>query len=80
MGVSTTGRALLIVDLQHDFGDPAGSLYVQGAAGVLDAVLALISLGYKQVEAHKAIRIVMKSGGETPASEDLVRQALKVLS
>ncbi|RLT25989.1 MAG: isochorismatase family protein [Chloroflexi bacterium] len=42
MGVSTTGRALLIVDLQHDFGDPAGSLYVQGAAGVLDAVLALI--------------------------------------
>ena len=42
MGVSTTGRALLIVDLQHDFGDPAGSLYVQGAAGVLDAVVALI--------------------------------------
>jgi Holliday junction DNA helicase RuvA len=45
-----------------------------------DAVLALISLGYKQVEAHKAIRVVMKAGGETPASEELVRQALKVLS
>ena len=45
-----------------------------------DAVLALISLGYKQVEAHKAIRVVMKSGGETPASEDLIRQALKILS
>lgn len=45
-----------------------------------DAVLALISLGYKQVEAHKAIRAVMKSGSETPPSDELVRQALKVLS
>ena len=45
-----------------------------------DAVLALISLGYKQVEAHKAIRAVMKAGDGTPTSEELVRQALKVLS
>ena len=45
-----------------------------------DAVLALISLGYKQVEAHKAIRAVMKSDSETPPSDELVRQALKVLS
>ena len=45
-----------------------------------DAVLALISLGYKQVEAHKAIRAVMKTGDDTPTSEELVRQALKVLS
>lgn len=45
-----------------------------------DAVLALISLGYKQVEAHKAIRAVIKSGEETPPSDELVRQALKVLS
>lgn len=45
-----------------------------------DAVLALISLGYKQVEAHKAIRAVMKAGSETPPSDELVRQALKVLS
>jgi Holliday junction DNA helicase RuvA len=45
-----------------------------------DAVLALISLGYKQVDAHKAIRAVMKAGNGTPTAEELVRQALKVLS
>jgi Holliday junction DNA helicase RuvA len=45
-----------------------------------DAVLALISLGYKQVDAHKAIRVVMKAGDGTPTAEELVRQALKVLS
>jgi Holliday junction DNA helicase RuvA len=43
-------------------------------------VLALISLGYKQVDAHKAIRVVMKAGDGTPTAEELVRQALKVLS
>jgi Holliday junction DNA helicase RuvA len=45
-----------------------------------DAVLALISLGYKQVDAHKAIRAVLKTGDGTPTSEELIRQALKVLS
>ncbi|MFZ9963603.1 MAG: Holliday junction branch migration protein RuvA, partial [Terrimicrobiaceae bacterium] len=45
-----------------------------------DAVLALISLGYKQVDAHKAIRAVLKTGDGTPTAEELVRQALKVLS
>ena len=42
-----------------------------------DAVLALISLGYKQVEAHKAV----KSAATDPtlSVEDLVRQALKLL-
>lgn len=46
---------------------------------VNDAVLALISLGYKQVEAHKAVKKVM---GEQPggATEDLIRQALKQLA
>jgi len=45
-----------------------------------DAVLALISLGYKQVEAHKAIRSIVKTGEAMPTSEELIRQALKVLS
>jgi Holliday junction DNA helicase RuvA len=45
-----------------------------------DAVLALISLGYKQVDAHKAIRTILKSGGAMPSAEELVRQALKILS
>jgi nicotinamidase/pyrazinamidase len=33
---STT--ALIVVDVQNDFADPAGSLYVQGAAGVVRMV------------------------------------------
>ena len=44
---------------------------------VNDAVLALISLGYRQVDAHKAVKQVWDKGGR--ATEDLVRQALKLL-
>jgi Holliday junction DNA helicase RuvA len=45
-----------------------------------DAVLALISLGYKQVEAHQALKKIHRPGGEPAQAEELVRQALKVLA
>jgi Holliday junction DNA helicase RuvA len=41
-----------------------------------EAVLALIALGYKQVEAHKTVREIQERG-EAKAAEDLVRLALK---
>jgi holliday junction DNA helicase RuvA len=44
-----------------------------------DAVLALISLGYKQVDAHKAIKAVHEEKGAELSSEELVRQALRKL-
>jgi len=44
-----------------------------------DAVLALISLGYKQVDAHKAVKQVISTSEVTATVEDLVRQALKLL-
>lgn len=47
---------------------------------VHDAVLALISLGYKQVEAHKAVKKILDDSKETPVAEELVRLALKVLA
>lgn len=48
---------------------------------VNDAVLALITLGYKQVEAHKAVRSLLSSaGGEGASSDDLVRGALRLLN
>lgn len=47
---------------------------------VHDAVLALISLGYKQVEAHKAVKRAIDLAGSTPPADELVRQALKILS
>jgi Holliday junction DNA helicase RuvA len=40
-----------------------------------DAVLALISLGYKQVDAHKAVKAAAADGSAD--TEDLIRRALK---
>lgn len=45
-----------------------------------DAILALISLGYKQAEAQKAVKAAgQQLGLETP-SEELLRLALKILA
>src|SRR5213595_1883984 len=41
-----------------------------------EALLALIALGYKQVEAHKAVRDLQEKG-EAKLAEELVRLALK---
>src|SRR5215212_3339781 len=41
-----------------------------------EAVLALIALGYKQVEAHKVVREIQQSGKEISTAEDLVRLTL----
>lgn len=56
------------------------------AAQANDAVLALISLGYKQVDAHKAVKKVMAessgsagSGAASVGADELVRRALKQL-
>ncbi len=49
-------------------------------AAVNDAVLALISLGYKQVEAHKAVKQAHSTVGSGAGAEDLVRHALKLLA
>lgn len=46
---------------------------------VNDAVLGLIALGYKQVDAHKAVKQVQEKGGTGQTTEDLIRQALKML-
>jgi Holliday junction DNA helicase RuvA len=48
-------------------------------AKVTDAVLGLIALGYKQVDAHKAVKQALEKGGPSQTAEDLVRQALKIL-
>jgi len=50
-----------------------------GAGKVNDAVLALISLGFKQVEAQKALREV-HDAGEQLETDELVRRALKKLA
>ncbi len=42
-----------------------------------DAVLALMALGFKQIEAHEAVRAMAAVLGETASVEDLVRACLK---
>ncbi len=42
-GVQTgPDHALLVVDMQHDFGHPDGSLYVHGAEDIVDPIIAAI--------------------------------------
>lgn len=45
-----------------------------------EAVLALISLGYKQVDAHKAVRELQEKNPEAASAEELVKMALKRLA
>jgi len=45
-----------------------------------DAVLALISLGYKQVDAHRAVKAVAAASGAPLGPEEMVRLALKRLA
>jgi Holliday junction DNA helicase RuvA len=50
-------------------------------AEINDAVLALIALGYKQVDAHKAVKAFVDTrSGESFPSDTLVREALKRLA
>src|SRR5436853_3486006 len=42
-----------------------------------EAVLALIALGYKQVDAHKAVRHLQEKEGAGKTAEELVKMALK---
>ena len=44
-----------------------------------EAVLALIALGYKQVDAHKAVR-ELQTRGEAKSAEELVKLALKKIA
>ncbi|HEY2143597.1 MAG TPA: Holliday junction branch migration protein RuvA, partial [Candidatus Udaeobacter sp.] len=44
-----------------------------------EAVLALIALGYKQVDAHKAVRDFQEKG-EAKSAEELVKLVLKKMA
>jgi len=44
-----------------------------------EAVLALIALGYKQIDAHKTVRD-LQTAGEAKSAEDLVKLALKKIA
>ena len=49
----------------------------EGDQKINDAVLALMALGFKQVEAHDSVRAAQATLGAKAAVEDLVRASLK---
>ena len=57
----------------------AGHAPTPQEAQVNDAVLALIALGYKQVDALKAVKTAQEKGGNGLSVEEMIRAALKLL-
>lgn len=54
----------------------AGAAAGEPDARLRDAILALVSLGYKQAEAQKRVRDVLSGVGPQTTVEDIVRRAL----
>ena len=85
-GIGKKTAERIIVELKDKVGI-AAAWEVAGAAHaptpqeatINDAVLALISLGYKQVDAHKAVKQAQEKAGGVAGTEELVRGALKLL-
>ena len=82
LGKKTAER--IVLELKDKVGVTAaweaasGTSPADGPAGAVnDAVLALISLGYKQAEALKAVKKIADASGGEPDADELIRQALR---
>lgn len=83
-GVGKKTAERIVVELKDKIG-VVGAWEAQSAKRELspeeqllnDAILALISLGYKQLEAHKSIRAALDKLGSKASVEALVREALR---
>src|ERR1051325_7648919 len=83
-GVGKKTAERIVVELKDRIG-AAGAWEAMSAQRALspedqkvnDAVLALIALGFKQLEAHDAVRKVLASLGAQATVEELVRACLK---
>jgi len=83
-GVGKKTAERIVIELRDKIG-PAGAWEASSAEHALspsdqkvnDAVLALMALGFKQVEAHDLVRAVSAMLGEKATLEELVRACLK---
>jgi Holliday junction DNA helicase RuvA len=81
-GIGKKTAERLIVELKDKIGGTA-AFETKGRAAtpeeqkLIDAVLALVSLGYKQVDAHKAILTAAQTAGPKATVEEIVRAALR---
>lgn len=80
-GIGKKTAERLVMELKDKLGEEV-SFHAKGQAPtaaelkLTDAVLALVSLGYKQVDAHKAVVAAAEKVGHTATVEALVRAAL----
>jgi Holliday junction DNA helicase RuvA len=81
-GIGKKTAERLVVELKDKIGDGA-SLVGKGATvsvadqKLTDAILALVSLGYKQMDARKAVLAAAEKLGPAANVEQLVRAALR---
>ena len=83
-GVGKKTAERIVVELRDKVG-PAGAWEATSAARSLspidqkinDAILALIALGFKQVDAHDAMRMALEKLGPEAGPDDLVRASLR---
>lgn len=85
-GIGKKTAERIVVELKDKVGVAAaweaassGHIPTPQEAQMNDAVLALIALGYKQVDAHKAVKTAQEKGGVAASVEETVRAALKLL-
>jgi holliday junction DNA helicase RuvA len=83
-GVGKKTAERIVVELKDKVGD-AGAWEASSAQRALspadqkinDATLALIALGFKQAEAHEAVRAAVEKLGANAGPDDLVRASLR---
>ena len=83
-GVGKKTAERIVVELKDKVGAAGGWEASSAARGlsaadqkINDAVLGLMALGFKQIEAHDSVRVAQEKLGPTAGVEDLVRAALK---
>jgi Holliday junction DNA helicase RuvA len=81
-GIGKKTAERLVVELRDKLGgppglQPAGRAPTAAEQKLADAVLALVSLGFKQAEAHKAVGAIAQRLGPAASVEELVRAALR---
>lgn len=75
-GIGKKTAERLVVELKDKVGVEDKTAAIHDPR-VSDAVLALVSLGYKQMDAHKAVLAVVEKLGAKASVEELVRAALR---
>jgi Holliday junction DNA helicase RuvA len=84
-GIGKKTAERMVVELRDKFnvaemvkGAPAAGIGAEGQnEKINDAILALVSLGYKQSEAGKMVSAAASSAGKDMSVEEIIRRALK---